>query len=63
MGQPPAWTSFVPLIAMVAIFWFLILRQQMRRQKEQAAKIEAIKKGDQVLTGGGLMGKVTQGCR
>ena len=57
-GQPPAWTSFVPLVAMVAIFWFLILRPQMRRQKEQAAKIEAIKKGDQVLTGGGLLGKV-----
>ena len=57
-SQPPAWTSFVPLIAMVAIFWFLILRPQMRRQKEQAAKIEAIKKGDQVLTGGGFLGKV-----
>ncbi len=43
---------------MVVIFWFLILRPQMKRQKQQAAKIAAIKKGDQVLTGGGLLGKV-----
>lgn len=55
---PPAWLQFLPLVAMVAIFWFLILRPQMKRQKAQAAKIAAIKKGDQVLTGGGFLGKV-----
>lgn len=55
---PPAWLQFLPLVAMVVIFWFLILRPQMKRQKQQAAKIAAIKKGDQVLTGGGLLGKV-----
>ncbi len=55
---PPAWLQFMPLVAMGFIFWFLILRPQMRRQKEQANKIAAIKKGDQVLTGGGLVGKV-----
>lgn len=55
---PPAWVQFLPLVAMVAVFWFLILRPQMKRQKEQAAKIASIKKGDQVLTGGGLIGKV-----
>ena len=57
---PPAWLQFMPLVAMGVIFWFLILRPQMRRQKEQAAKINAIQKGDQVLTGGGLVGKVTR---
>lgn len=55
---PPAWVQFVPLIAMVAIFWFLIIRPQMKRQKEHQTKITAIKKGDQVLTGGGLLAKV-----
>ncbi len=55
---PPAWMQFLPLVAMAVIFWFLILRPQMRRQKEQAAKIAGIKKGDQVLTGGGLVAKV-----
>lgn len=55
---PPAWLQFLPFIAVGVIFWFLILRPQMRQQKEQKAKIEGIKKGDQVLTGGGLLGKV-----
>lgn len=50
----------MPFVAMIVIFWFLILRPQMRRQKQQAAKLSAIKKGDQVLTGGGLVGKVTK---
>ncbi len=57
-GAPPAWMQFLPLVAMAVIFWFLILRPQMRRQKEQQAKIGGIKKGDQVLTGGGFVGKV-----
>ena len=43
---------------MVAIFWFLLIRPQMRRQKEHAAKIAGVKKGDQVVTAGGLLGKV-----
>ena len=57
---PPAWIQFMPLVAMGLIFWFLIIRPQMKRAKEQAAKIAAIKKGDQVLTGGGLLGKVVK---
>ena len=57
-ASPPAWLQFLPLVAMGAIFWLLILRPQMRQQKEQKAKIAAIKKGDQVLTGGGLLAKV-----
>ena len=55
---PPAWMQFLPLVAMGFIFWFLILRPQMRRQKEHQAKVAAIKKGDQVVTAGGLIGKV-----
>ncbi|MFM5947957.1 MAG: preprotein translocase subunit YajC [Novosphingobium sp.] len=50
--------QFLPLVAMVAVFWFLIIRPQMRRQKEHQSKISQIKKGDQVLTGGGLLAKV-----
>jgi preprotein translocase subunit YajC len=57
-AEPPVWIQFLPLVAMVAIFWFLILRPQMRRQKEHQAKLGGLKKGDQVLTGGGLVGKV-----
>lgn len=59
-GAPPAWVQFLPFVAVGVIFWLLILRPQMRQQKEQKAKIEAIKKGDQVLTAGGLLGKVVK---
>jgi preprotein translocase subunit YajC len=55
---PPAWLQFLPLVAMGVIFWFLIIRPQMRRQKEHAAKVAGLQKGDQVVTAGGLIGKV-----
>ena len=58
--EPPVWIQFLPFVAMIVIFWFLILRPQMRRQKQQATKLAGIKKGDQVLTGGGLVGKVVK---
>lgn len=43
---------------MAVIFWFLILRPQMKQQKEHKTKLSALKKGDEVLTGGGFIGKV-----
>ncbi|MCC6828027.1 MAG: preprotein translocase subunit YajC [Novosphingobium sp.] len=59
-GAPPQWLSFLPLVAMGVIFWFLILRPQMKQQKEHRTKIAGVKKGDQVLTGGGFVGKVVK---
>ena len=59
-AAPPAWISFLPIIGMIAIFWFLIIRPQMKRQKEHQQKIAAVKKGDQVVTAGGLVGKVVK---
>ncbi len=55
---PPAWLQFLPLVAMGFIFWFLILRPQMRRQKDLQTKLGGLKKGDQVVTAGGLVAKV-----
>ena len=58
-GQsPPTWLLYAPYVAMFAIFWFLIIRPQMKRQRDLQNKISSIKKGDQVLTGGGFLGKV-----
>ena len=57
-GGAPAWTTFLPIIGMVAIFWFLLIRPQMKRQKDHQTRIAAVKKGDQVVTAGGLLGKV-----
>ena len=57
-GSPPGWIQFLPIVGMIAIFWFLIIRPQMKRQKDHQAKIAGIKKGDQVVTAGGIVGKV-----
>lgn len=46
--------SFVPLIAMVAIFYFLVIRPQQKQAKEHDAMLKALKKGDRVLTNGGF---------
>ena len=58
-GQaPPGWLQWLPILGMILIFWFLIIRPQMKRQKEHQEKVAGLKKGDQVVTAGGLVGKV-----
>lgn len=57
---PPGWLNWLPIVGMIAIFWFLIIRPQMKRQKEHQTKVAGLKKGDQVVTQGGLVGKVTK---
>jgi preprotein translocase subunit YajC len=52
--------QFLPIIGMVLIFWFLLFRPQMKRQKEHAAKIASVKRNDKVVTSGGIVGKVTK---
>lgn len=59
-SAPPGWVTWVPIVGMIAIFWFLIIRPQMKQQKEHRDKIASIKKGDKVVTAGGLVGKVTR---
>ena len=59
-SAPPGWLQFLPIIGMVAIFWFLLIRPQMRQQKAHREKIASVKKGDQVITAGGLLGKVVK---
>ena len=49
--------AFVPYIAIFAIFYFLMIRPQQQRAKAHRAMIEAVKKGDEVVTGGGIVGK------
>ena len=56
--QPPAWMGWLPIVGMIAIFWFLIIRPQMRQQKEHQTKVAGLKRGDEVLTAGGVVGKV-----
>ena len=61
-GAPSAGASiasFLPLILIFVIMYFLMIRPQQKRMKEHRALIEALKKGDEVITQGGLIGKVT----
>ncbi len=52
--------DFLPLIALLAVFYFLVLRPQQKRAKEMKAMLEAMQKGDEVVTNGGVLGRVTK---
>ena len=52
-------SAILPLVLFLGIFWFLLLRPQQKRQKEHKTMIAAVKKGDEIVTNGGLLGKVT----
>jgi len=50
---------FVPLILLFGIFYFLLIRPQQKRQKDHKALLANLRKGDQVITAGGMYGKIT----
>ncbi len=52
--------QFLPLIVIFALFYFMMIRPQMKRAKEQKSMIESLQKGDEVVTVGGELGKVTK---
>ncbi|MBC3811659.1 preprotein translocase subunit YajC [Undibacterium sp. CY21W] len=52
--------SFLPLVLMFVVLYFLMIRPQMKRQKEQKNMMEALAKNDEVVTSGGILGKVTK---
>jgi len=51
-------TSFIPLILIFAIMYFLMIRPQQKKVKQHRAMVEALRKGDRIVTAGGIMGKV-----
>ena len=59
-GGAAAITSFVPLILIFAIMYFLLIRPQQKKLKEHKAMVAALRKGDQVITQGGIIGKVSK---
>lgn len=52
--------GFLPIVLMFVLLYFLMIRPQMKRQKEQKSMIEALQKGDEVVTAGGVAGKITK---
>lgn len=59
-GQPaaPAWTSLVPLILLVVVFYFVLIRPQQKKAKEHQQLLKTVKPGDKVVTSGGILGVV-----
>ena len=55
-------TGMLPLVLMFVVLYFVMIRPQMKRQKEHRAMIDAIAKGDEVATAGGIIGRVTRLC-
>ena len=53
------WAQLLPFILVLVVFWFLIIRPQQKRQKERNAMLQSLKKGDKVITIGGLHGTIT----
>lgn len=52
--------SMLPLVLMFVVLYFVMIRPQMKRQKEHKAMIEALAKGDEIVTAGGFLGKVSK---
>jgi len=59
-GAASSLISFVPIVLIFVIMYVLMIRPQQKKVKEHRAMIEAVRRGDQVVTGGGLIGKVTK---
>jgi preprotein translocase subunit YajC len=59
-GAGTDFLSFLPLVVIFVVFYFLMLRPQQKRAKETKAMLEALQKGDEVVTVGGIAGKITR---
>lgn len=59
-GSDGGLASLIPLLLIMVIFYFLLIRPQQKKLKEHRNLVDALQKGDKVLTGGGVFGKVTE---
>jgi preprotein translocase subunit YajC len=59
-AQPSLFDTMLPLILIVVVFWFLILRPQNKKMKEHREMVNNVSRGDTVVTAGGLIGKVAK---
>lgn len=58
-AQPGGFTAFIPLIIMFVIFYFLLIRPQQKKAKEHREMVNNLKKGDRVVTSGGIYGTIS----
>ena len=59
-GASSLFGTFLPMLAIIPVFYFLLIRPQQKKQKEHRALISAVKRGDRVVTIGGILGSVTK---
>ncbi len=59
-SQPSPYGNLIFLALLFSVFWFFLIRPQNKRQKEQRSFIESIKKGDEVVTSGGIIGRINK---
>lgn len=60
-GEAPSLLgSLLPLILIVVVFWFLLIRPQMKRNKEHRELVSNLSKGDEIVSAGGLLGRITE---
>lgn len=57
-GQQSGWLGMMPLVLIVVVMYFLMIRPQRKRQKEHQAMVSALKSGDEIVTSGGIYGTV-----
>jgi len=58
--EPAGLLSMLPLLAVFVVMYFIMIRPQMKRQKEHKAMMAAVSKGDEIVTTGGVLGKITK---
>lgn len=56
----PGYIGLLPIVLMFVLLYFLMIRPQMKRAKEAKAMVEALQKGDEVITAGGVLGRITK---
>ncbi len=59
-GGGAGWIEFLPLILLFVIFYFFLIRPQLKRSKEHRALVSALEEGDEVVTSGGVVGQITK---
>ncbi len=59
-AQEPGLAGFLPLVILFVVFYLFLIRPQMKRQKEHAKMVRELAKGDEAVTNGGLLGRITE---
>lgn len=60
IGGEAGWAGMLPIVLMFGLLYFMMIRPQMKRQKEHKTMVEALQKGDEVIAAGGVVGRITE---